>query len=105
VDFGTMLALKAGFTVQRHRELGRFRDSAAFSELEKAALTYADATTDLPMAVTDEMVDVLRERLGDAGLVELTYMIALENMRPHEPRTRHHGSGLHQRIGQVSPRG
>jgi alkylhydroperoxidase family enzyme len=27
------------------------------------------------------MVDVLRERLGDAGLDELTYMIALENMR------------------------
>jgi len=81
VDFGTMLALKAGLTVRRHRELGRYEESTSFSADEKAALGYADAMTDLPMAVTDEMASDLRRRFGEAGLIELTYLIALENMR------------------------
>jgi len=81
-----MLALKAGFTVERHRELGRYQESAAFSTDEKAALAYADAMTDLPMRVTDEMVAGLRRRFGDDGLIELTYLVSLENMRA---RTNH----------------
>lgn len=86
VDFGTMLALRAGFSVQRHRELARYRDSDAFTELEKLALAYADAMTDLPMTVTDELVAALRERLSEAELMELTYAISLENARA---RTNH----------------
>ncbi|GGM62638.1 transposase [Micromonospora sonchi] len=86
VDFGTMLTLKAGFSVERHRELARYQESTAFTELEKLALRYADAMTDLPMTVTDEMVEELRGHLDDAQLVELTYAIALENMRA---RTNH----------------
>ncbi|MEV6690097.1 carboxymuconolactone decarboxylase family protein [Micromonospora sp. NPDC051196] len=86
VDFGTMLTLKAGLSVARHRELPRYPDSAAFTEVERLALRYADAMTDLPMTVTDEMVEELRRHLDDAQLVELTYAIALENMRA---RTNH----------------
>jgi AhpD family alkylhydroperoxidase len=81
VDFGTMLTLKAGLSVQRHRELGRYRTSAAFTPLERLALEYADAMTDLPMTVTDELVAALRTHLDDAALVELTYSIAIENLR------------------------
>lgn len=81
VDFGTMLAVKAGFSVQRHRELARYQASAAFTPLEKLGLAYADAMTDLPMTVTDELIAALREHLDDAQLVELTYAISLENMR------------------------
>ncbi|HET8658313.1 MAG TPA: carboxymuconolactone decarboxylase family protein [Micromonosporaceae bacterium] len=81
VDFGTMLALRAGFSVERHRELGHYRTSAAFTQLEKQALEYADAMTDLPMTVTDAQVAALRAELGDAGLFELTYAIGLENLR------------------------
>jgi len=86
VDFGTMLALKAGFSVERHRELGNYQTSDAFTELEKLALRYADAMTDLPMTVTDELVAELRKQLSEAQLVELTYAISLENMRA---RTNH----------------
>ncbi|HEX6501258.1 MAG TPA: carboxymuconolactone decarboxylase family protein [Micromonosporaceae bacterium] len=81
IDFGTMLTLKAGLSVHRHRELARYRTSDAFTALEKQALAYADAMTDLPMTVTDEQVAELRAALGAAGLVELTYVIALENHR------------------------
>lgn len=81
VDFGTMLAVKAGFTVDRHRALAHYEGSPLFDDDEKAALAYADAMTDLPLTVTDEMVAGLRERFGNAGVIELTYLVALENLR------------------------
>ena len=37
-------------------------------------------TTD-PHTVTDEQVADLRRRFGDAGVIELTYQIGIENMR------------------------
>jgi AhpD family alkylhydroperoxidase len=86
VDFGTMMALHTGLSVERHRELDRYPDSDAFTGNEKLALAYADAMTAQPMTVTDELVARLRERFSDAELVELTYMIALENLRA---RTNH----------------
>jgi AhpD family alkylhydroperoxidase len=86
VDFGTMLALHDGLSVERHRELGRYRESAAFTPAEKVALEYADAMTALPMTVTDELVERVREHVDEAGLVELTYLVALENARA---RTNH----------------
>lgn len=81
VDFGTMMTIRAGFSVERHRELGHYRTSGVFTEREKLALAFADAMTDLPMTVDDELVAALRAELGDAGLLELTYSVAIENMR------------------------
>ena len=81
VDFGTMLAIKAGFSVERHRDLARYASSPVFTADEKLALEYADAMTAQPMTVTDELVERLRERFSDAQLIELTYQVALENFR------------------------
>jgi AhpD family alkylhydroperoxidase len=81
VDFGTMLALHHGLSVERHRELGHYRESSAFTPAERVALEYADAMTAQPTVATDELVERVRTHVGDAGLVELTYLIALENMR------------------------
>jgi AhpD family alkylhydroperoxidase len=66
VDFGTMLAIKAGITMDRHRALAHYEVSPLFDDDEKAALAYADAMTDLPMTVTDEMVGDLRARANHA---------------------------------------
>lgn len=81
VDFGTMLTVRAGLPVERLRELERYADSAAFTDTEKRVIAYADAMTDQPMTVTDEQVAALRAELGEEKLVELTYLIALENHR------------------------
>lgn len=81
VDFGTMLALRSGFSVQRHRELADYRTSEAFTPAEKLALEYADAMTAQPMTVDDALVARLREVFDDAQLVELSYLVALENSR------------------------
>ena len=44
-------------------------------------MAYAEAATATPPTVTDEMVEGLRRQLDDAALVELTMMIAVENVR------------------------
>jgi AhpD family alkylhydroperoxidase len=81
VDFGAMLSQRSGLSIERHQELGRYETSSAFSPVEKLAIAYADAATAQPMTVTDELVAELRQHLDDAQLVELTYVIALENQR------------------------
>jgi alkylhydroperoxidase family enzyme len=44
-------------------------------------LAYAEAMTTDPHTVTDEQIADLRTCFGDAGVVELTYQIGVENMR------------------------
>jgi alkylhydroperoxidase family enzyme len=62
-------------------EVTHWRTSAVYTDLERLVLEYADAMTDTPPTVTDELVARLREHLDDARLVELTALVALENMR------------------------
>lgn len=81
VDFGTMLQRDEGLDVERLQEIDDYRTSPRFTDLDRLVIDYADAMTDLPMAVTDDQVAELDRRLGHQGVVELTYMIALENQR------------------------
>lgn len=81
VDFGTMLMRDAGLDVERLRIIEQYPTSEAFSPLERRALAYADAMTAQPMTVTDAMVAELDAELGHPDMVELTYVIALENHR------------------------
>jgi alkylhydroperoxidase family enzyme len=81
VDFGTMLQKHQGLDIDRLTEIHRYATSDEYTELEKLALAYADAMTATPVAVTDEQVTELDKRLGHKGLVELTYLISLENLR------------------------
>ncbi|OBF94398.1 transposase [Mycobacterium sp. 852002-51163_SCH5372311] len=81
VDFGSMLQRLDGLDVQRLREIDAYATSPRFTEDERAAIAYADAMTTDPHTVTDEQVTDLRARFGDAGVIELTYQIGLENMR------------------------
>jgi len=66
---------------EKIRAVPAWRDSAVFTELERLALEYAEAMTATPPAVTDELTEAIRRRLGEAGLVELTAIIAVENLR------------------------
>ena len=62
-------------------DLAKYRESAAFSALEKAVLDYAVALTRTPADASDELVESLRAGLSDDQLVELTAAIAWENFR------------------------
>ena len=81
LDFGYFLAHDAGLELATLREVPRWRESDAFGPLERAVLEYAEAMTVTPPTVTDEMVAHLVEELGAEAVVELTQVVALENMR------------------------
>lgn len=81
VDFGSMLQRLDGLDMQRLKDIDNYASSPAFSDDERAAIAYADAMTTDPHTVTDEQVADLRARFGDAGVIELTYQIGVENMR------------------------
>jgi AhpD family alkylhydroperoxidase len=81
MDFGYWTAHHHGLDEAKLRQVPRWRDSDVFSDLERRVLEYAEAMSATPPTVTDEMVAGLLDRLGNAAVVELTQIIALENMR------------------------
>jgi AhpD family alkylhydroperoxidase len=81
VDFGSMLQRLDGLDVERLKDIDNYATSQHFTDDERAAIAYADAMTTDPHSVTDEQVADLRARFGDAGVIELTYQIGVENMR------------------------
>jgi alkylhydroperoxidase family enzyme len=80
LDFGYFQAFNEHLDLDKAREVPRWRDSVVFTPLERAVLGYAEAMTDTPPSVTDELVAELLDQLGEAALVELTAFIALANM-------------------------
>ena len=81
LDFGYFKARDNGLDLAKVREVPRWRESDVFDDTELAVLEYAEAMSTTPLTVTDEMVARLVERLGVEAVVELTQMVALENMR------------------------
>jgi len=81
VDFASMLQRLDGLDVERLKDVDSYASSPAYTDDERAAIAYADAMTTDPHTVTDVQVADLRARFGDAGVIELTYQIGLENMR------------------------
>jgi alkylhydroperoxidase family enzyme len=67
--------------VEKIRAVPNWRDSGVFTELERLVLEYAEAMTGTPPSVTDEMVARLGTHLSEAELVELTAIVAVENLR------------------------
>jgi alkylhydroperoxidase family enzyme len=80
LDFGYFQAFNEHLDLDKAREVPRWRDSDAFTPLERAVLTYAEAITETPPTVDDELVATLLGQLGEAATVELTAFIALANL-------------------------
>lgn len=81
IDIGSQIADRAGIGEQQLLALPHYRDSDLFSDDEKLVLDYAVAMTSTPLAVSDELFAKLCARYDESQIVELTNMIALENMR------------------------
>jgi alkylhydroperoxidase family enzyme len=81
VDFGYWIGLTDGMDAAKIRELPRWRDSAAYTDLERAVIEYGEAMSTTPITVTDALVARLRDQLDEAELVELTMIVAVENQR------------------------
>jgi alkylhydroperoxidase family enzyme len=79
LDLGYFQAHNKGLDVAKAREVPRWRESDVFTPLEQDVMEYAEAMTQTPPTVTDELSARLLAAVGPAALVELTVFIALAN--------------------------
>jgi alkylhydroperoxidase family enzyme len=80
LDFGYFMAHNEGLDVAKAREVPRWRESSVFTPLERDVMAYAEAMSQTPPTVTDELSRRLLEALGAPALVELSAFIALANV-------------------------
>jgi alkylhydroperoxidase family enzyme len=82
MDFGYWEStMKHGVPASKIRAVPNWRDSDLFTALERLVLEYAEAMTATPPGVTDDLAEALGRYLSEAQLVELTAIIAVENLR------------------------
>ncbi|MFD4946569.1 carboxymuconolactone decarboxylase family protein [Streptomyces sp. NPDC058409] len=80
LDVGYFQAQNQNLDLAKASQVPRWRDSEVFTPLERDVLEYAEAMTNTPPTVTDELHASLLDRLGAAAMVELTAYIAFVNM-------------------------
>lgn len=79
LDLGYFLAHNEGLDEAKAREVPRWRESDVFTPLERDVMEYAEAMSQTPPAVTDELSARLLGKLGAAAMIELTVWVALAN--------------------------
>jgi alkylhydroperoxidase family enzyme len=80
LDYGYFEALNRNLDLAKASQVPRWRESDVFTPLERDVLEYAEAMTNTPPTVTDDLHARLLGRLGPAAMVELTAIIAAANM-------------------------
>lgn len=80
VDINSATALKRGLTEAKLAQVHAFADSDQFDERERAVLHYAEAVTYTEQQPDDEQFTALRRHFDDDGIVELTALIAFQNL-------------------------
>ena len=80
LDLGYFMAHNEGLDEAKAREVPRWRESEVFTPLERDVMEYAEAMSQTPPTVTDELAARLLGQLGAPAMVELTAYIALANM-------------------------
>ncbi|GAA5004112.1 carboxymuconolactone decarboxylase family protein [Streptomyces siamensis] len=80
LDVGYFQAQNENLDLTKASQVPRWRESDVFAPLERDVMEYAEAMTNTPPTVTDEMYASLLGRLGPAAMVELTAHIAFVNL-------------------------
>jgi AhpD family alkylhydroperoxidase len=80
LDLHYFMTHNRGLDETKAREVPRWRESTAFTPLERRVMEYAEAMSQTPPTVTDEMSAALLDALGAAALLELTARIGTMNM-------------------------
>lgn len=81
IDLGSEVARRWGLTDDELLALADYRTSPLFSEVDKLVLNYAEGMSFTPVKVPADLVERLREHFDEAEIVELTHVVALENLR------------------------
>jgi AhpD family alkylhydroperoxidase len=80
VDLNSMTLAKRSGSMRKVDALEHWRETDIFTESERAALEYAEAMTLTDLAVTDGLTAKLKEHFDDDSVVELTALIAFQNL-------------------------
>ena len=80
IDLNSSVGLERGVSGEKLKALPRYAESALFDERERAALDYAEAITDSNRRTDPALIARLRERFSDDEIIELTALIAFQNM-------------------------
>jgi 4-carboxymuconolactone decarboxylase len=81
IDLGSQIARSWGLNDDELLALSQYSSSPLFDEIDRLVLDYAAGMSRTPVEVSEDLFDRLRGHFDDAQLVELTHVIALENMR------------------------
>ena len=79
LDLGYFQAQNQNLDMTKASQVPRWHESEVFTPLERDVLEYAEAMTNTPPTVSDELSSRLLDRLGPAAIVELTVFIAFSN--------------------------
>ncbi len=80
VDLNSATLIKRGASMAKVEALACWRESELFDERERVALDFAEAVTDPRRQVDDETYGRLRRLFDDHAIIELTALIAFQNM-------------------------
>ncbi len=79
LDIGYFQAQNQNLDMAKASQVPRWRESELFTSLERDVMEYAEAMTNTPPTVTDELSARLLGQLGPAAMIELTAFIAFSN--------------------------
>jgi AhpD family alkylhydroperoxidase len=79
LDLHYFMTHNRGLDETKAREVPRWRQSTVFTPLERRVMEYAEAMSQTPPAVTDDLAAALLDELGPAAMVELTARIGFMN--------------------------
>lgn len=80
VDLNAALGAERAGSTDKVLAVEGWRSSGLFDELERLALDYAEAMTDSSRRVDATLVAQLRRHLDEEGLIELTALVAFQNL-------------------------
>lgn len=80
IDLNASFLEKQGVSLEKISALSEFASHALFSPGERAALSYAEAMTDTNKRVDDVTFSELKKHFNDDQIIELTAIIAFENL-------------------------
>ncbi len=80
VDINSAILAKRSGSMDKVKKLAQWKESDLFDEKEKVVLEYTEAVTYSDQQVTDELIKRLKSFFDDDSIVELTGLIAFQNL-------------------------
>jgi len=80
VDINSATLAKRSGSMEKVEKLSHWKESDLFDKKEKVVLEYTEAVTYTDRQVTDELMQRLKDFFDDDGVVELTGLIAFQNL-------------------------